>query len=228
MLFEVSEESSAGERLQARGVDDHDVGRCGDVEAAVAVSVGALVLARYVAWASGRTVVGDGTLESTGHGWGVVQTREDRGVPDVVGRSDQRGLGQDASATDKTTTLSNLLRWATPLRPSARGSPTWVSRIPESTLSQEGTMPYSLLSSRPWPMKTPRHTRPTWPTSLTSAASMMPSTSMILSSGSSMPTSSTYIIIAFWWLLRPAEYLHSRGVPSEHVLSSADCSCFSH
>ena len=45
VLFEMSEESSIGEGLQSRGVVSHDVGRSGDVEAAVAVAVRSLVLA---------------------------------------------------------------------------------------------------------------------------------------------------------------------------------------
>ena len=65
MLFEVSEESGVGECLQARGVVGHDVGRSGNVEAAVAVAVGSLMLAREVAEASGRTVIGDGTAGDT-------------------------------------------------------------------------------------------------------------------------------------------------------------------
>ena len=88
---------SVGECLQPRCVVGHDVGRSRDVETPVAVVVGSLVLTSYVAQASGRTIVGYGTAGDPGHGWGIVGSREDRGVPDVMGVGDQGGLGQDAS-----------------------------------------------------------------------------------------------------------------------------------
>lgn len=107
---------------------------------------------------------------------------------------------------DKPKTLSDLRQWVMPSRPSARGSPTWVHRIRDSTRAQESSIPYSLLSlkpsltkmtqplaptrsvspsskpcSTPWTPTTPKKdfttdTRSTWSSSLSSGSSAQPST----------------------------------------------------
>ena len=91
---------------------------------------------------------------------------------------------------DRPTTLSDLLLLAKPSRPSGRGSPTWVSRIHDSTRLQESSIPYSLLSSSPWKTKTTRAAGPTRPTSPSCEPCPKPSTPSMRNMASSTPTSS--------------------------------------
>jgi hypothetical protein len=61
----------------------------------------------------------------------------------------------DSEPQARPTSLSELIPWTRPYWRWARGSPTWVSRIPEKRLlDPDTTIPYSLLSSRPCPTKT--------------------------------------------------------------------------
>ena len=91
---------------------------------------------------------------------------------------------------DAPVTLSELAQWIKPYWPWARGYPTWASQIPDSS-PQEGSIPYSLLSSRHSETKTHQPAAPTPPTSPSSEGSLTPSTLLTLSGAASTPTSST-------------------------------------
>ena len=81
---------------------------------------------------------------------------------------------------DKPTTLSALKQWTKPSWRWGRGSPTWVSQIPASKSTPEEApphcIPYSLLSSKPYGMKTTQNPVPTQPTSPSFVPSSTPST----------------------------------------------------
>ena len=97
MLFEVSEESSVREVLQARGVVGHDVGTSWDEEVCLAVPVLPLVGTGIVAEVGRGPVGGDRSFQHPGQGGGVVSPVRDGGVAHVVVMSHEGGLGQQAS-----------------------------------------------------------------------------------------------------------------------------------
>ena len=70
----------------------------------------------------------------------------------------------DTAGLDAVDTPSKLAAWARPSWRWARGSPTWVNKIPEKSLKEANTtIPFSLLSSRNSETMTNRpreHTRP--------------------------------------------------------------------
>ena len=84
------------------------------------------------------------------------------------------------SATAKPESVTNLLQLIqsrTPFWRWGRGSPTWVDQIQEKTLLEApGTIPYSLLSSKPSATRTTLPSAPTLPTFPSSATCMKYST----------------------------------------------------
>ena len=83
--------------------------------------------------------------------------------------------GTDEKA--KPVTLSGVMQWLRPCKPSGRGYPTWTATIPESKfLEAQSSIPYSKLSSKHSTMKTLRPHAPTLPTSPSSATSLTHST----------------------------------------------------
>ena len=98
---------------------------------------------------------------------------------------------ESATATPaRPTTLSALIPWVRSSMPSARGYPTWVSRIPDSSPSPTSSIPYSLLSSKHSETKMTRHPGSIPVTSPSSEASLTLSTLSTTPGEISTPTSS--------------------------------------
>ena len=98
------------------------------------------------------------------------------------------------SATDATaakTTLSQLVQYLKPLRPSARGYKTWVNRIHATTYEQESSIPYTLLSPRSSKTMTTHQAAPTPSTSPSCAHYQTFLTPNTMSMAASTPMSST-------------------------------------
>ena len=88
---------------------------------------------------------------------------------------------------DKPATVSELAQWIKPYWRWARGSPTWVSKIPESRFSDPAeTIPYSKLTSRASPTKTTLPRASTPPTSPSSEA--CPTSSTLTTPKAAPPT----------------------------------------
>ena len=92
---------------------------------------------------------------------------------------------------EQPTNLYELTRWTKPSWPWLRGSPTWVSQIPENKDPEETYIPYSLLSSKPSETQTILPAEPTQPTSPSCENSTTSSTDTMPSTDLSTTTSST-------------------------------------
>ena len=106
----------------------------------------------------------------------------------------------------KRTNLFGLTQFATPSPPSARGSPTWTSRIRASPEKLASSIPYSMLlmdrsdspATRAYPVNT---------TILRSLVHVLDVDHPTL--GYLQQHTIHLTILAFFWILRPAEYLYS-------------------
>ncbi len=116
-------------------------------------------------------------------------------VISAVKRTSSATCSPSPTATEpvaKPATVSELAQWIRPYWRWARGSPTWVARIPESRFADPSeTIPYSKLSSSASRTKTTQPPEPTLPTSPSSADSQIASTPTTASMASSTNTSST-------------------------------------
>lgn len=102
------------------------------------------------------------------------------------------GTESEAGLPQRPASLYALAQWRKPSWRWARGSPHWVSRIPERKFQdQTGTIPYWLLTSTPSQTKTTRTPAPTQRTSPSSNTCTTSSIPLIPSTESSTYTSST-------------------------------------
>jgi hypothetical protein len=87
--------------------------------------------------------------------------------------------GDAGASTPKPANLSELKQWRPRSWPWARGSPHWVNKIHAKSRAETTTIPYSLISFPPSPLKTttaPELTQPTSPSSNTFPPSWTPTT----------------------------------------------------
>ena len=122
-----------------------------------------------------------------------------------------------ATAVASTPAPANLyallIQWRQPSSRWARGSPHWVNQIPASKLDATGTIPYWRHLSKPCAIKTHPALAPTppmSPSSTTCTTSLTPLTQHP-TAGRANKHAINLCIVGFFWLLRPAKYLHSSG-----------------